>query len=180
MIPPRIREMSRRGEAKVPENKELSEYKQKLFAAAEQLVKVKFPNNVLEFDRLLKSPRLSYDRLNDIIPDKSLNIPEPHVEVCEAHLKEWMLKNCWIGMFNTLKNFSSFRTENRQTDRRRPSVNVSNTTLQLRKAPDSRMEQWSAMRNWPSSWTRSLSEIDFLKLFWFPGPPEAPWRRRRR
>ncbi|UMM23020.1 hypothetical protein L5515_003939 [Caenorhabditis briggsae] len=63
-----------------PENKELSEYKQKLFADAERIVKEEFPKNVLEFDALLKSPKLSYDRLAQILPDKSLNIPIPDVD----------------------------------------------------------------------------------------------------
>lgn len=61
----------------MPENKELVEYKQKLFAEAERLVKEEFPKKVIEFDALLKSPKLSYDRLAEILPDKSLNIPIP-------------------------------------------------------------------------------------------------------
>uniref|UniRef100_A0A8R1I3F4 Proteasome activator complex subunit 3 n=1 Tax=Caenorhabditis japonica TaxID=281687 RepID=A0A8R1I3F4_CAEJA len=64
----------------VPENKELSEYKQNLFAEAEKIVKEEFPRKVIEFNSLLKSPRLSYDRLAEILPDKSLNIPVPNVE----------------------------------------------------------------------------------------------------
>uniref|UniRef100_A0A1I7T3A6 Proteasome activator complex subunit 3 n=1 Tax=Caenorhabditis tropicalis TaxID=1561998 RepID=A0A1I7T3A6_9PELO len=63
-----------------PENKELSDYKQKLFAEAERLVKEEFPRKVIEFDSLLKSQKLSYDRLAEILPDKSLNIPVPDVE----------------------------------------------------------------------------------------------------
>ncbi|CAI2348970.1 unnamed protein product [Caenorhabditis sp. 36 PRJEB53466] len=64
----------------IPENKELAEYKQKLFAEAERLIKEEFPRKVIEFDALLKSPRLSYDRLSEILPDKSMNIPVPEVE----------------------------------------------------------------------------------------------------
>ncbi|PAV92101.1 hypothetical protein WR25_05767 [Diploscapter pachys] len=55
----------------------LDEYKKKLFNEAERLVKDEFPRKVLEFDEMLKSKRLQYDRLSTILPDSELNIPVP-------------------------------------------------------------------------------------------------------
>ncbi|CAB3402627.1 unnamed protein product [Caenorhabditis bovis] len=67
--------MSRKSTVK--EHPEMAEYKKQLFAEAERLVKEEFPKKVIEFNELLKTDRLSYDRVQKILPDMSLNIPVP-------------------------------------------------------------------------------------------------------
>ncbi|CAI5444707.1 unnamed protein product [Caenorhabditis angaria] len=50
------------------------------FGEAERLVKEEFPKRVIEFDQILKSPRLSYDRLSEILPNPDTILPIPAVE----------------------------------------------------------------------------------------------------
>ncbi|CAD6198560.1 unnamed protein product [Caenorhabditis auriculariae] len=62
------------------ESPELTKYKDGLFEEAEKLVKEEFPRKVIEFNGLLKQSRFSMERLTEILPEPSMNIPIPKVE----------------------------------------------------------------------------------------------------